>query len=766
VSLETQAAGGSRLGGWRAAERRVLVGFAFALAALSVIGILSYGSVVRLREDARRVGHTEEVISSLRLLLSTLTDAESAQRGYTLTGEASYLEPYERAHRDVDGLLQGLRRLTADNPQQQRRLDLLEPIVAQRLTLSGEIVSLRRDLGFDAARAATVSGVGKELHDRIRRRIGGMEEAERALLSVRSLRADRSSAITRIIIVVGSVLTFGFVALTLLSFRKDLSGRGIAETALREAHDQLETRVEGRTAELRQANEALRESRAQFETAFESLSEGLVVSALDGRLLHWNQAAVAMHGFSSPDEGLRRLPEFADIFELSTLDGAVLPLDQWPLSRVLGGEQLDGWEVRIRRTHDDWHRIFRYGGRLVRDEQGRAFLAVVSMSDITERKRVEEELSHNERRFRALVEHGADSVSLIDANNTILYLSPAVANVEGYAPEELVGRNGLENTHPDDLPLVQDVVAQLVAHPGKPIPVQWRRRHKNGQWVVLEGFATNLLDDPAVKAIVTNYRDVTERKRAEQEIQQLNADLEQRVAKRTAELEVANKEMEAFSYSVSHDLRAPLRTVDGFSQALLEDFGPQLPEEGQRLVRTIREGAQRMGALIDDLLGFSRLGRQSPSKPVVVDMDRLVREAVEELSSERQGRQVEVRVAHMPRTKGDGALLKQVWLNLLSNALKYTRKRHAAVVEIGSAMENGETVYFVRDNGTGFDMRYAHKLFGVFQRLHRAEDFEGTGVGLAIVQRIVHRHGGRVWGEAAVDRGATFRFTLQKGTRA
>jgi light-regulated signal transduction histidine kinase (bacteriophytochrome) len=229
------------------------------------------------------------------------------------------------------------------------------------------------------------------------------------------------------------------------------------------------------------------------------------------------------------------------------------------------------------------------------------------------------------------------------------------------------------------------------------------------------------------------------------------------------QLEAANKELEAFSYSVSHDLRAPLRTVDGFSQALLEDFGPLLPEEGQRQVRTIRAGAQRMGALIDDLLAFSRLGRQSLSKPVVVDMNRLVHEVLEEHLVERKGRQVEIRAAPLPPSRGDASLLKQVWANLLSNAIKYTRKRDPAVVEIGSVLEDGETVYFVRDNGTGFDMRYAHKLFGVFERLHRAEDFEGTGVGLAIVQRIVLRHGGRVWAESAVDQGATFHFTLPRG---
>ena len=243
------------------------------------------------------------------------------------------------------------------------------------------------------------------------------------------------------------------------------------------------------------------------------------------------------------------------------------------------------------------------------------------------------------------------------------------------------------------------------------------------------------------------------------QIQKLNQELEQRVAKRTAELEIANKELEAFSYSVSHDLRAPLRAVDGFSQAVLEDYGAQLPEEGRHYLKTIREGAQRMGMLIDDLLTFSRLSRL-PLKKQAVDMTSLAHEALHELNGQRDGRQIDVRINDLPRCEGDSALLKQVWINLLSNAIKYTQKREAAVVEVGSREDKGEKIYFVSDNGTGFDMKYAHKLFGVFQRLHRADEFEGTGVGLAIAQRVVHRHGGRIWAQAAVDRGAEFYFTV------
>jgi len=256
-------------------------------------------------------------------------------------------------------------------------------------------------------------------------------------------------------------------------------------------------------------------------------------------------------------------------------------------------------------------------------------------------------------------------------------------------------------------------------------------------------------------------REMAERQHADEELRKLNDELERRVADRTTQLEAANKELEGFSYSVSHDLRAPLRAVVGFSQMLLEDHAGQLDEEAQRKLKVIQSEAQRMGVLIDELLAFSRLGRKA-MQVADIDMTEVARTTYQGLNGQHQGPKVELRLASLPRGKGDRVLLGQVWANLIANAIKFSSKRQQPLVEISAISDEKEHVYFVRDNGAGFDPRYQSKLFGVFQRLHDSSEFPGTGVGLALVQRIVVRHSGRVWAEGKPGEGATFYFTLPK----
>ena len=421
----------------------------------------------------------------------------------------------------------------------------------------------------------------------------------------------------------------------------------IQDAALQGARDQLEIRVQERTAELvrtamdleaevaerKLAEESLRRNEAQLQTIVENIGEGVVVSDLSGQVLHFNQAAVKLHGYMQLDECLRHMADFADTFELSSTDGAVLPLDQWPLPRTLRGETLRNEEVCIRRLRTDWQRTFSYGGTLVHDTDGRPLLAVVTISDVTERRL------------------------------------------------------------------------------------------------------------------------------AAEKIRQLNAELEQRVIERTAQLQAANNELEAFSYSVSHDLRAPLRSLDGFSQALMEDCADKLNAEDMDNLCRIRGASQRMGHLIDDLLNLSRMTRADMSRQTV-DLSKIAKEVVNELRAGDPGRSVDLSIAEGLTAEGDPRLLRIALNNLFANAWKFTSKCPQARVEFGCAGENGSRAFFLRDNGVGFDMAHVGKLFGVFQRLHAMQEFPGTGIGLATVQRIIRRHGGRIWAESAVDAGATFSFTL------
>jgi PAS domain S-box-containing protein len=367
------------------------------------------------------------------------------------------------------------------------------------------------------------------------------------------------------------------------------------------------------------------------------------------------------------------------------------------------------------------------------------------------RRMTEEALQHSEDRFRLLVDSVKDySILMLDPDGIVATWSKGAERIKGYSYDEIVNRHFSIFYSKEDVAQGKPKRAlEIAATEGRFEDLGWRVR-KDGTAFWAEVLITPIHDAGGrLTGFSKLTRDVTERKRYETALQEKNN-----------ELQAAVKELDAFSYSVSHDLRAPLRAIDGFSQILLKKYGSALAEEPREYLQLVRDNTVQMGHLVSDLLRFSQLGRQPLSKQPVATA-AIIEQILSDARLQAEGRSVNVSVGEMPDLWGDPPLLKQVFANLIQNAFKYTRTRAQAVIEIGSSEIAGERVFFVRDNGAGFDMQYADKLFGVFQRLHRAEDFEGTGVGLAIVQRIIERHGGRVWAQAALDQGATFYFTME-----
>lgn len=380
-----------------------------------------------------------------------------------------------------------------------------------------------------------------------------------------------------------------------------------------------------------------------------------------------------------------------------------------------------------------------------------------AIRDITERKRAEANQRASEEKFRAVAEHANDAIVSADSEAKISYFNRAAERAFGYSAADTLGKP-LTLLMPDRFQDAHRRGFQRFLSTGEARVI--------GKTVELTGIRKDGSEFPLELSLTTwkasegtfftaIIRDITERKRAEEAMARQAAEL----SRSNAELAATNRELEAFSYSVSHDLRAPLRHIDGFARILLEDCEPQLDALAQRYLQRIRDATAHMGRLVDDLLNLSRIGRREVNKQVV-RLNSLVEEVLVDLKPEMEGRQIDWQIGRLPFVECDPALIRQVLANLLSNALKYTRPRECAVIEVGQTTVDGRSAIFVRDNGVGFSMKYADKLFGVFQRLHRQEDFEGTGVGLATVQRIIHKHGGRVWAEAELDRGATFYFVL------
>jgi len=640
---------------------------------------------------------------------------------------------------------------------------------------------------------------------------------------------------------------------------RDITDKKKAEDALNKLNEELEQRVKQRTAEIE-----------KNENRFRALIENNhdMISLLDDKFKVFYRSPSASRITGWTDDDIMNSDSLENIHVNDRESTSALIRD-------LMANNGKPFNTLFRSLHKNGHYIWLEGTviNLLHDENVKAI--VFNFRDVTARIEAKEKLAASELQFRSLIENSSEGITLSDEFSNILYRSPSSVKIAGGAGKE----NIFSCIHPDDDSRIKDIMKEVMNRPGEPVAFEARFKHAAGHYYWLEGTLTNMLHIEGVNAVVSNYHDITERKRLEdllqkantlarigsweldlvketiywsditreihetnsdyvpdlanainfykegagrdlivkkvtdaielgqswdeelqiitaknnerwirtigetefldgkcvriygsfqdidqrktiqEKIKNINVELEEKVVHRTEQLRNTNAELEAFTYSVSHDLRAPLRAIHGYTKILIAEYETNVDAEGRRLMNKIVDNARKMGQLIDDLLAFSRLGRHEILK-MHIPMAELVSNICSELEKEQPGRRIKFTMKNVLPAKADNTAIKQVWLNLLSNAVKYSRHQDPALIEIASEIEGQDIVYCVKDNGAGFDMRYADKLFGVFQRLHSEDEFEGTGVGLAIVQRIIVKHGGRVWAEGKVNEGAAFYFSL------
>ena len=511
---------------------------------------------------------------------------------------------------------------------------------------------------------------------------------------------------------------------------------------------------------LKNAVQQSREASLYARSLIEASLDPLVTISREGRITDVNQATEKATGL--PRERLIG-SDFSDYF--TEPEKA-----RQGYRQVFEKGFVQDYPLALRRTSGQVMEVL-YNASLYRNEDGSAAGVFAAARDVTARKLAEEATRASEGRYRSLVENLPQMIFVKDRDSTYVSCNLAFARILGIEPHEFSGKCDYDFF---DRELADKYRAddRRVMESGRTTEIE-EEYIRGGQRMFVQTVKTPLRDGSGrVTGLLGIFWDITERKLAEAELARYRQHLEELVSQRTAELEktnqslaAVNSELETFAYSVSHDLRTPLRAVDGFSRLLLEEYAGRLDAEGQRIVHVVRDSTRKMAQMIDDILSFSRVGRQELALSPV-DMQQLARAALQELAPALAGRDLRVEFQPLPAAHGDPQMIQRLWSNLLDNAIKFTRERAGGVIEVGARSSGDETVYYVRDNGVGFDMQYGGKLFGVFQRLHAQEEFPGTGIGLAIVKRIVTRHGGRAWAEGQVNQGATFYFTLQEGAKS
>jgi PAS domain S-box-containing protein len=676
---------------------KVNAAFFAALVILGIVGSAAYHTTNEYVETNRLVDRSHRVLADLAGLLGWTRVAESSRRAFVLTGEDDHLAEYETALDAVRQTREALRLLAADSPQLEQRLRDLDPLLEKRLAALEESIGHRRR-GLDLTLQARFTEQGAALMEALETAVRNIERIERDLLDSRTAMARETARRTKMTILLASLLALGVVGIALVQIRRDLGARARAEQALRKASEQI------------------RDLYNHAPCGYHSLDA-------DGVFVRINDTELDWLGYAREEiVGKKRF------LDLITEESRNVFAENFPLFKQRGWVR--DLEFQLVRKDGSTFPVL-LSATAVRDDAGNFQMSRSVVIDLTELKRAEESLN----RFFEL---SASMLCICGFDGVFRRLNAAWEKTLGYTAEELRKEPFLNFVHPDDR---ERTVAEFEKILGGQTTLNFENRYRasDGTYRWLLWSASPYRPDRVVYAAA---RDVTERKLAEDEIRALN------------------RELEAFSYSVSHDLRAPLRSIDGFSQALLEDCADRLDEQGRDHLRRVRAATQRMAQLIDDLLTLSRVTRAEVRREIV-DLSKVAQEIAGELRRADSERRAEVCIQPELVASGDPRLVRVLLVNLLSNAWKFTSGCERARIEVGRCeTSDGGRAFFVRDNGAGFDMAYASKLFAPFQRLHPQSEFPGTGVGLAIVQRIVHRHGGLVWAESAVGQGATFYFTL------